>query len=136
MITAVDTSVLLDIFRPDPRFADRSAAALGSADESGSLVICDVVYAELASQFARRETLDSALARLDIRVEPLDREISFSAGRAFLLYRQGGGTKVRILPDFLIAAHAQLRASRLLTRDRGFYRTHFGKLTVFDPTEG
>ena len=134
MITAVDTSVLLDLFLPDPRFEATSASALRLADAEGSLVLCEIVYAELASQFPRRDALDCALESLDIRFEAVDREIGFAAGRAFRAYRESGGTRARILPDFLIGAHAQSRAGRLLSRDRGFYRAHFRKLTLLDPT--
>ncbi len=133
MITAVDTSVLLDVFLPDPKFEEASAAALRLADAEGSLVLCEIVYAELASQFPRRELLDGALERLDIRWEEVGREIAFAAGRAFRAYRESGGTRSRILPDFLIGAHAQASAGRLLSRDRGFYRTHFPKLALLDP---
>jgi len=133
MITAVDTSVLLDVFLPDPRFEEASAAALRRADAEGSLVVCEIVYAELASQFPRREMLDRALEKLDIRFEILSREASFAAGRVFRAYRESGGTRARILPDFLIGAHAQASAGRLLSRDRGFYRAHFRKLVLLDP---
>ena len=136
MITAVDTSVLLDIFLEQPRFAQASAEALQSADAAGSLIICDIVYAELASRFARKEILDDTLAKLDINVEPFDRDVNFEAGRAFRVYREKGGPRARILSDFLIGAHAQARAAHLLTRDRGFYRTYFRKLKIFDPTVG
>jgi hypothetical protein len=35
--------------------------------------------------------------------------------------------------SFLIGAHAQLQAQRLLTRDAGFYRDYFDGLEVLDP---
>ena len=133
MITAVDTSVLLDIFLPDPKFEEASAAALRLADAEGSLILCEIVYAELASQFPRRQTLDDALESLDIRFDSIDREIGFAAGRVFRAYREGGGARSRILPDFVIGAHAQASAGRLLSRDRGFYRAYFQKLTLLDP---
>lgn len=135
MITAVDTSVLLDVFLPDPRFEEASAVALRQADTEGSLVVCEIVYAELASQFPRRDVLDRALESLDIRLEGIGREAGFAAGNAFRAYRQSGGARSRILPDFLIAAHAQAHAGRLLSRDRGFYRTYFRKLTLLDPVQ-
>lgn len=136
MITAVDTSVLLDVFLEDAKFVDASAAALEAVDAAGSLLICDIVYAELCSQFSRRHLLDDALSKLDIRLESFDREIDFEAGRAFRAYREKGGPRIRILSDFIIGAHAQARASQLLTRDRGFYRRYFRRLRIIDPTMG
>lgn len=133
MITAVDSSVLFDVFLMQKGFAEASAAALQEADLSGSLIVCDVVYAELASRFPRQQMLDGALEKLDIRVDLLDAGICFEAGRAFRAYRERGGSRERILSDFLIGAHALRRSARLLTRDRGFYRAHFQKLKVFDP---
>ena len=62
-----------------------------------------------------------------------DREITFLAGRSFRAYRESGGTRSRILSDFIIGAHAQERAGRLLSRDRGFYRAYFKKLQLLDP---
>jgi predicted nucleic acid-binding protein len=47
MITAIDTSVLLDILLPNPDFCDGSMQTLEAAAVAGSLVICDLVYAEV-----------------------------------------------------------------------------------------
>ena len=46
-----------------------------------------------------------------------------------------GGRRQRVVADFLIGAHAQLQAERLLTRDRGFYRAYFTGLCVLDPAK-
>ena len=43
MITAVDTSVLIDIFDADAEFGPRSAEALRSSLDDGSVIACDVV---------------------------------------------------------------------------------------------
>jgi len=72
MITFVDTNILLDIFLPDPEFGESSANALETAFQSGSLVINEIVYAELAPQFDDRHTLDNILEGLGIRIVLID----------------------------------------------------------------
>ncbi|MGH2467728.1 MAG: hypothetical protein ACRDGL_08360, partial [Candidatus Limnocylindrales bacterium] len=49
-------------------------------------------------------------------------------------YRASGGARSRLVGDFLVGAHAQVLADRLLTRDRGFYRTYFRDLTILEPS--
>lgn len=133
MISAIDTSVLFDIFLPDPTFVEKSHVAVREAFAAGSLVICEPVYAELASHFASQHELDHVLNESQIRVEPLGRAAAFLAGQMFRSYRTSGRKRERIIADFLIGSHAARQAGRLVTRDRGFYRQYFGDLTIIDP---
>jgi predicted nucleic acid-binding protein len=135
MITAIDTNVLLDILVPNQKFCEGAIQAVENSASSGSLVICDLVYAELCMHFAARHECDDFLESNEIRVQSFSREAGFLASRAWRTYRQQGGQRTRILPDFMIGAHAQTQATRLLSRDRGFYRKLFPSLTVVDPSE-
>ena len=58
---------------------------------------------------------------------------ALAASKAWKVYRSRGGQRERVVTDFLIGAHASSQAERLLTRDRGFYRTCFARLRVLDP---
>jgi predicted nucleic acid-binding protein len=132
MITAIDTNVLLDILLND-QFYEASANAIQNAAADGSLVISDIVYAELCVHFEHQRDCDGFLDSIDIGVQPLTREAHFLASRAWRSYRQHGGKRTRILADFLIGAHAQYQATRLLSRDRGFYKNLFPSLNLHDP---
>jgi predicted nucleic acid-binding protein len=132
MITAVDTNVLLDIFLPDERYAEGSVRLLKKAYDEGALIICDVVYAELVPQFENQRALDDALSTANISVSAMDRNVALEAGKKWKEYRESGGTKSRIITDFLIAAHASLKADRFATRDRGFYRSYFKELSILN----
>lgn len=132
MISALDTNILLDILRPNPAFAERSAALVERGAAEGPLILGEIVHAELSAHFARYEDLDRFLGELGIRVEPTNRHASFLAGRAWRQYRTAGGPRDRIISDFLVGAHAQAQAGRLLSRDRGFYRSYFPELLVIE----
>ena len=92
------------------------------------------IYAELSIHFAEQGDCDEFLGDSQIRVEPLSRSAGFLASRIWRTYRLKGGKRTRILTDFLIGAHALRQASRLLSRDRGFYRTMFPELPLLEPT--
>lgn len=133
MITAIDTNILLDILIPNERFYVSSANALQDSASAGSLAICDIVYAELCVHFELRRECDVFLEANEIRVQALTREATFLASRVWRTYRKRGGKRTRILADFLIGAHAHTQATRLLSRDRGFYRQMFPSLALHDP---
>jgi len=122
--------ILLDIFFPDKTFASESARLLKIAYDDGALNICDIVYAELVPQFRKRSLLDETLTKLSVSLSPVDSEIAFLAGEKWGIYRRSGGKRERIITDFLIGAHALLKADRFLTRDRGFYRSYFPDLQI------
>jgi predicted nucleic acid-binding protein len=130
MITAVDTDVLLDVFLPDERFAQESKRLLKLAYDEGALLICEVVYAELVPQFGARQELDQTLAVVNITVSPIGMDAAFLAGERWQRYRKSGGTRRRVITDFIIGAHAVIKADRFLSRDRGFYRKYFSELII------
>ncbi len=132
MITAVDTNVLLDVFLPDTNFSQSSAELLRRAYDEGALIICDVVYAELVPQFADRKRLDQTLSTINISCSSLDPDAAFLAGQRWAKYRKAGGKRTRIITDFLIGSHALAKADRFLSRDRGFYKSYFPELRIFD----
>ena len=128
MITAVDTSVLVDIAQEDQQFGQQSRVRLTNARMEGQVIVCNVVYAELVRSFGDRSALDGALRELGITISPLDTHIAYHAGLRWAEYRRAGGPRSRILPDFLIGAHALVSSDAFLTRDKGFYLTYFPEL--------
>lgn len=120
----------------------------------GPLVICDVVYAEVAGNWNDKLALDRFLSVARIRLSQTSVEALHVAGvrwrrysksRMSLLVCQSCGganratclhcarpiqTRQHLVADFLIGAHALLHSNRLLTRDRGYYRTYFPELTL------
>ncbi len=134
MITAVDTNVLLDVFANNTEFAERSASALRRCISEGGLIACDVVWAETGSWFPDVNYAQAALSKLRVAYSPTAEEAVPATGRSWQQYRKGGGSRERVIADFLIGNHAAVQADRLLTRDRGFYRRYFAGLTIIDPS--
>ena len=127
----VDTNVLLDVIGADQQFGPASKGVLERCARSGVMVINPVIYAELAAFMASREELEELLPAALFRRDAIPWEAAFLAGKAFERYRRRGGTKRRMLADFLIGAHAAVEGFGLISRDRGQAR-HF-KLELVDP---
>ena len=135
MKTALDSSVLLDVLGADPLFGERSRETLRAAYDSGALVACEVVWAEVRAHFAAEEAFAAALNLLGVRFDSISSQAAELAGSLWRQSRKGArGARARVVADFLIGAHAQLQADALLSRDRGFYRQYFKTLRLIDPT--
>jgi predicted nucleic acid-binding protein len=134
VITAIDTSVLLDVFTADPAFGRTSADMLRHCRAEGRLVACEVVWAEVAGIFPSSADALEALGVLEVEFAPVDADGALAAGAAWNAYRRRGGKRERVIADFLVGAHAVTGSDRLLTRDRGFYRSYFERLAVLDPS--
>jgi len=154
MITAIDTNILLDILIPDEKYAESSKSLLDSYIEKGRLIISEIVYAELASQFASSTEMNRFLSATGIRLLGSSEKALYMAGERWTRYARKKGREVhcprcnkqiaivcpycsaavnirqKVLSDFIIGAHALVHADLLLSRDRGVYKTYFGDLKV------
>ena len=129
MRTAIDTSVILAIWGKEPGF-ERWEKELKFAAENGELCICPVVFAEIAAGFDSANALLVALASLAISYDEINPESARLAGLIHLRYRHEGGSREHLIPDFLIAAHAQKQCTRLAAIDRGYLRRYFPRLAL------
>ena len=134
-MTFVDTNVLLDVVTDDPTHADWSISQLEAAALQGPLLINDCVYAELSVGYLDKARLDAFVNSAGLRHEAIPRDALFLAGKAFAVYRRSKGTKLNVLPDFFIGAHAAVLSLPIITRDARRYRTYFPELEVISPTK-
>ena len=132
MITALDSSVILDVLVDDPVWKSRSLAALRQARAEGRLIISEMVLAEI-SPALEGNSVREFLADWELDFQPCGLDAAVHAGECFTRYISRGGKRGRIVADFLVAAHAQLHGDRLLVRDDGFKRDYFGDLPLLLP---
>ena len=138
MRTARDTNVLSSVWSAEAT-APKIVAFLREASEHGGLVIGPVVYMEgLGKPGISEPELMHCLEVTRIGVDWLiDRPIWQTAGERFEQYtsrrrRDRVGEPRRIVADFLIGAHALLRADRLVTLDQRRYRADFPELNLVE----
>ena len=136
MKTALDSNILSSLWSAEPS-APRVKGQLINARAQGGIVVCAAVYVELAAHpLLSPGLLDRLLAEAGIKVEfALDEPVWRKAAERFSAYaqrrrRHGGATPKRFLADFVIAAHALLRADCLLTLDPMRYRQDFPELRL------
>ena len=134
-MTLVDSNVLLDIFTRTPGWWEWSLAQLEDAALHGPLLINHVIFVETSIRFPLIKDFEAALAKAGVSVAPMPRMALFLAGKASVQYRNAGGVRSSVLPDFFIGAHATVEQLPLLTRDTRRYRTYFPTVELITPSE-
>ena len=129
----VDTNVLVDVLQNDPQWADWSIAQMRAQARLHVLAINPIIYAELSLSFSTLEALDAVVVTMALDLREIPRPALFLAAKAYAHYRQRGGSKGQVLPDFFIGAHAAVEGWPLLTRDASRFRTYFPTLQVLAP---
>ena len=136
MKTALDSNILSALWSGEPSAA-RIKDQLTHARAEGSIVICAPVYVELAAHpLVAKGFVDRFLADTGIGIEfAMDEAVWRRAAVGFAAYalrrrHSSGASPKRLLPDFLIAAHAVLSADHLFTLDPSRYRQDFPELRL------
>jgi predicted nucleic acid-binding protein len=136
MKTALDSNIFSSIWSAEPS-APRVKNQLIQSRTQGALIVCAPVYVELcAHPLATPAVVERLLEEAGVSVDyELDQLVWRTAATRFAAYakrrRNSGGTSPkRLLADFLIAAHAMVRADRLLTLDPSRYQTDFPELRL------
>jgi predicted nucleic acid-binding protein len=134
--TALDTNIVAPIWLGVPA-AGEIAAVLAKLRGEGALVISAPVFVELSAvPGLTAQMVRKALAELSISIDfDMGEEVWQLAATTFSDYairrrRSGGGLAKRFPADFIIAAHAQLKADRLMTRDARRYSLDFPNLRL------
>ena len=134
MISAVDSSVILDVLANSRAFADSSIAALRRGAQEGKLIVCECVCAEVYPAIADRERFQEFLSEWQLEFVPSTEESAVLAGEMFAAFLKRSRERKRVLVDFLVGAHAIVHADRLIARDRGYFRDYFKELPLLDPS--
>lgn len=157
MRTAVDSNIVFDLLSGEPAAAAAAERALSAAASAGPAIICPVVYAELAAAFDDQAALLDFLGNADLLLDAFSPDALRNAAQAWRTYTRRRGSEIEcrrcgrrsvlscsscqgpivwrqhMIADFLVGGHAAVQADRLLTCDRGYYRTYFPNLSLTHP---
>lgn len=135
----IDTVIFIDILKDEyPQTQEKFYKAL----ESGETLVTSVItVAELMPQFHEgRKDLLRFLSEHRIKVMEIDLESALIASERWMKYLKKKKARRcpscnalvpgrdQILADFLIGGFALTHCDRILTRDRGVYKTYFNDL--------
>jgi hypothetical protein len=134
--------------------ADDAHVALLEWRRRGDLVVCEIVYSEVAAAIEKEAEVQSLFDSTGLRLttsSPAALRLAGATWKAYtrrkpraLACRKCGAlnqiwcsscgeplrSRQHLTADFIIGAHAKTHADRLLTTDRGFYKSYFKDLEV------
>jgi predicted nucleic acid-binding protein len=134
--SSIDTNILSAIWtdQPGTEIAD---SLLDRARARGGLLICGIVYAELlAHPKVNVDFIERFFESSGIEVDcAMDKAVWHEAGIRYRKHserrrRAKQGPHRRLIADFVIGAHALLRADRLITFNGIDFRRDFPELAV------
>lgn len=128
-----DSNIIIDLLHGDGARASKVQLAFLAHATAGKIYINPVIFAESASGSPTKEDFEARLRQLDLENIPLSNTDSYRASLAFRAYRQNGGPRTTILPDFLIGAQASARGWPILTRDPKRFESYFPEVEIIDP---
>jgi predicted nucleic acid-binding protein len=136
MRTALDTNIL-SLFWSGGSSTATITAQLSHARAEGALAVSAPVFVELSAiPTGNPRRVETLLREMNITVDfDLGEDVWQLAATSFAAYavrrrRSGGGLPKRLPADFVIAAHASLRANRLMTLDANRYGVDFPNLRL------
>jgi predicted nucleic acid-binding protein len=134
--TAIDTNVLSAIWSRE-RNAQSLSESLAHLMRQGTLRIAPVVLSELLAYPGATETfirnfLTDTMIKIDFE---LDQQVWLEAGRRFaqhVVRRRAAASHEpkRLLPDYIVGAHALLHADQLMTLDSSRFKRDFPELRL------
>ncbi len=127
----VDSSTLIALLT-DEATADWAEETLNTRRRLGGVFINQIVFAEICALFDSEEDASEKLRGVVGRVD-LPWACSYTAGTAYRIYKTRGGSKPRMLPDFLIAAHAASLGWSLVTNNPKDVKNYFPGLKLVRP---
>ena len=110
-MTFIDTNVLLDLLKADPRWAVWSERNLERAAAQGPLAATDVVFAELCVGSPAIEDVDEFLGSVGVSVMSCPKAGLFLAAKAYLATPRTTTTESPLYHRLIRVAHRRRRNS-------------------------
>jgi len=133
MTTFVDTNVLIYLLDEGAVHHAWANDQLSQRKEEGPIIVSDVVYCEFCVGMHSREDADAAISQLALERMGMNDDALYRAAEAFQQYKDNGGQKKRVLPDFMIGAVAEIANAPLLTANTDDFDGYFPTLQLIAP---